>query len=360
MDSDTLISLITKLDGDLDHLKVALTPLLKEALTDTAGTLPLLDKAHLYILVTHVIELLLYCNWTTSHPEFSLSSDCIGPDYLQLNGVEVQDHPIFRELTRVKQYMKKINEAETGPTKNTLNLDKPAVQRFINHALVRTFAWQPLVFLRQGSTWADRIVQAGNEKYDTKRAQQQQPKEAVPRNEIDKDELRPGRRRKRAIENDQRNDKEAGTRRERKRRKADSAWPATSSSFCAGPSMVSYHSSLKTSATMYSFDALRWRWEMIHYDIPTSTGKLRVRHHFKRTSDSTVFCFRCWKEKAMGSFTRRNHGKVSWDTYSAWGGRKTLRRQNQDLALISHLVGKKAFPDIRSVEQTAGMILNIK
>lgn len=62
MDSDTLISLITKLDGDLDHLKVALTPLLKEALTDTAGTLPLLDKAHLYILVTHVIELLLYCN----------------------------------------------------------------------------------------------------------------------------------------------------------------------------------------------------------------------------------------------------------------------------------------------------------
>lgn len=158
MDTDTLISLITKLDGDLDHLEVALAPLLKEALTDTAGTLPLLDKAHLYILVTHAIELLLYCNWVTSHPKFSLHSDCIGPDYLQLNGVEVQDHPIFRELTRVKQYMKKINEAETGPTKNTLNLDKPAVQRFINHALVRTFPWLSLLFLGQGSTWADRIV----------------------------------------------------------------------------------------------------------------------------------------------------------------------------------------------------------
>lgn len=267
MDSDTLISLIAKLDSDLDHLKVALIPLLKEALTDTAGTLPLLDKAHLYILVTHVIELLLYCKWATSHPKFSLNSDFIGPDYLQLNGVEVQDHPIFRELIRVKQYMKKINEAETGPTKNTLNLDKPAVQRFINHALVRTFAWLPLDFLGQGITWADRIVQAGNEKYDTKRAQQQQqPKEAVPRNEIGKDEFRPGRRRKRATENDQRNDKEAGTRRERKRRKAESSWPATSSSFCAGSSMVSYHSSLKTSATMYSFDALRWRWVS---DIPT-------------------------------------------------------------------------------------------
>lgn len=31
------------------------------------------------------------------------------------------------------------------------------------------------------------------------------------------------------------------------------------------------------------------------------TGKLRVPHHcFRRTSDSTVFCFRCWKEKALG------------------------------------------------------------
>lgn len=62
MDTDTLISLIGKLDGDLDRLEGALTPLLKEALTDTARTLPLLDKAHLYILVTHVIELLLYCD----------------------------------------------------------------------------------------------------------------------------------------------------------------------------------------------------------------------------------------------------------------------------------------------------------
>lgn len=74
----------------------------------------------------------------TLHSYFSLRSNCIGPDYLQLNGVEVHDHPIFRELTRVKQYMRKINEAETGPTKNSSNLDKPAAQRFINHALVRT------------------------------------------------------------------------------------------------------------------------------------------------------------------------------------------------------------------------------
>lgn len=65
-----------------------------------------------------------------------------------------------------------------------------------------------------------------------------------------------------------------------------------------------------------------------------STGKLRVRHHcFKRTSDSTVFCFRCWKEKALGRFTRGNHAKVSWDTCQR--REETLRSQNQDLALIS-------------------------
>lgn len=158
MDTDALTSLIGKLDGDLDHLKGALTPLLKEALTDTARKLPLLDKAHLYILVTHVIELLLYCNWSTSHSDFSVRSECVGPDYLQLNGVEVQDHPIFRELTRVKQYMKKIYDAGISPTKNTSNLDKPAAQRFISHALVRTVAWLFLVLLGQGSTWADGIV----------------------------------------------------------------------------------------------------------------------------------------------------------------------------------------------------------
>lgn len=158
MDTDTLISLIGKLDGDLDHLEGALTPLLNEELTDTARTLPLLDKAHLYILVTHVIELLLYCNWAKSYSYFPLRSNHVGPDYLQLNGVEVHDHPIFRELTRVKQYIKKINEAETGPTKNILNLDKPAAQRFINHALVRTFTWILSVILGLGSTWADRII----------------------------------------------------------------------------------------------------------------------------------------------------------------------------------------------------------
>lgn len=319
MDSDTLISLITKLDGDLDHLKVALTPLLKEALTDTAGTLPLLDKAHLYILVTHVIELLLYCNWATSHPfTIFITFWLFDSDYLQLNGVEVQDHPIFRELKRVKQYMKKINEAETGPTKNTLNLDKPAVQRFINHALVRTFALLPLVFLGQGSTWADWIVQAGNEKYDSKRAQQKQPKEAIPRNEVGKDEFRTGRRRKRAIENDQRNDKEAGTRKERKRRKADSSWMAASSSFCRRafhglmPSLIENFCNkvfIRRITVALGRDTL-WHTNQ------ESTRSQRVRHDRFKWTDEQInrFWFGCWKEKALENLTRRNHAKVSWDT----------------------------------------------
>lgn len=75
---------------------------------------------------------------------------------------------------------------------------------------------------------------------------------------------------------------------------------------------------------MYPFNALRWRSVRIHYEThQQSTGKLRIRHHrFKRTRDSTVFCFRCWREKALGSFTRGNHAKFSWDTYSAGRGRR--------------------------------------
>ena len=57
--------------------------------------------------------------------------------YLRLHGSNAKAHPVFRELTRVKQYFEKIKIAEskdqgrTGPT-----IDKPAAGRFIKHALV--------------------------------------------------------------------------------------------------------------------------------------------------------------------------------------------------------------------------------
>ena len=61
METSDLVSLIEQLDDNIDDLEEALDPLLRNALSNTAGKLPLLDKAHLYVLITYAIESLLFC-----------------------------------------------------------------------------------------------------------------------------------------------------------------------------------------------------------------------------------------------------------------------------------------------------------
>lgn len=61
METLDLMPLIEQLDDNVDDIEEALAPLLKTALSDTAGKLPLLDKAHLYVLVTYSIESILFC-----------------------------------------------------------------------------------------------------------------------------------------------------------------------------------------------------------------------------------------------------------------------------------------------------------
>ena len=61
MEITNLVPLIESLDDNIDDLEEALEPLLKSALIDTAGKLPLLDKAQLYVLVTYAIESVLFC-----------------------------------------------------------------------------------------------------------------------------------------------------------------------------------------------------------------------------------------------------------------------------------------------------------
>lgn len=56
-----LVPLVESLDDNIDDLEEALEPLLNSALSDTAGKLPLLDKAQLYVLVTYAIESILFC-----------------------------------------------------------------------------------------------------------------------------------------------------------------------------------------------------------------------------------------------------------------------------------------------------------
>ena len=61
MEAAELIALWEKLDDDLDDLEDALFPLCREALLQTAGKLPLLDKAKLLVLTTYAIESVLFC-----------------------------------------------------------------------------------------------------------------------------------------------------------------------------------------------------------------------------------------------------------------------------------------------------------
>ena len=66
MDSTDIVPLLEALDDNIDDVEEALSPLLKAALPDTAGRLPVLDKAQLYVLVTYAIESILFCRCSST------------------------------------------------------------------------------------------------------------------------------------------------------------------------------------------------------------------------------------------------------------------------------------------------------
>ncbi|KAH6671731.1 putative exosome-associated protein [Halenospora varia] len=117
MDSTKVISLLEQLDDEIDDLEDSLVPLLKTALAESASKFPLLDKAKLYVLVTYAIESIIF-------------------SYLRLNGVKAREHPVFLELTRVKQYFDKIKATENPPVR-TSTLDKTVAARFLQPDLAR-------------------------------------------------------------------------------------------------------------------------------------------------------------------------------------------------------------------------------
>ncbi|KAK5117429.1 hypothetical protein LTR85_008814 [Meristemomyces frigidus] len=128
MDTSDVLSLVEDLSSNVDDLEESLAPLLKTALSASTSKLPLLDKAKLYVLATYAIESILF-------------------SALRLNGVDAKAHPVFQELSRVKEYFGKIKSAETAGTKRSAAVDRVAAGRFIKHGL------------------------AGNDKYDRERAE---------------------------------------------------------------------------------------------------------------------------------------------------------------------------------------------
>ena len=56
--------------------------------------------------------------------------------YLKLNDIDAKTHPVFQELTRVKQYYQKIADLEKPPERPKVILNKDAAGRVMTHALV--------------------------------------------------------------------------------------------------------------------------------------------------------------------------------------------------------------------------------
>ncbi|KAJ5288547.1 hypothetical protein N7478_001577 [Penicillium angulare] len=135
MDTANLSTLLEQLDDHVDDLEEALDPCLGQPLSRKSKHLPLMDNAKLHVLITYTLESLIF-------------------SYLRLHGVEAKQHPVFRELTRVKQYFQKIKSLETEPEQRTMTLDKGAAGRFIKHGL------------------------AGNDKYDLERAEREAKEKA--------------------------------------------------------------------------------------------------------------------------------------------------------------------------------------
>ncbi|KAJ5219881.1 Sas10/Utp3/C1D [Penicillium chermesinum] len=134
MDATALLPLLEQLDDQIDDLEEVLQPVLGQALSKTSSNLPVMDKAKFNVLITYTLESLLF-------------------SYLKLHGVDAVQHPVFREITRVKQYFAKIKNLEQ-PEERNMTLDKEAAGRFIKHGL------------------------AGNEKIDLERAEREAKEKA--------------------------------------------------------------------------------------------------------------------------------------------------------------------------------------
>ncbi|KAI1296105.1 Sas10/Utp3/C1D family-domain-containing protein [Xylaria venustula] len=109
MDPADILPSIERLDDAVDDLEEALQPLINNV-TDVASRLPLLDKAKFYVLMTYSIESMLF-------------------SALRLNGVDAKEHPIFKELTRVRQYFDKIKNVEFPPENPAQSINKEAAIR---------------------------------------------------------------------------------------------------------------------------------------------------------------------------------------------------------------------------------------
>lgn len=119
-DSTSPISNLQSLSTSLSDLDKVLAPLLDRPLKDTLGALEdHLQKAKMGIMLAYSICDLIWI-------------------FLRTRGIDAADHPVMRELDRIKGYYLKVKEAEaaaSGTQQQRTQIDVPAAARFIKHSI---------------------------------------------------------------------------------------------------------------------------------------------------------------------------------------------------------------------------------
>ncbi|KAK2461467.1 hypothetical protein APHAL10511_005930 [Amanita phalloides] len=105
------------LASSVDDLEELLEPLFAQSLPETIMSLEPMQQAKLQTVLPYLVYDLLFI-------------------YLKARGVDPKSHPVIQELDRVKNYFRKIANAENSGNKEPVTkLDKAAAGRFIKNAI---------------------------------------------------------------------------------------------------------------------------------------------------------------------------------------------------------------------------------
>ncbi|KAI8916655.1 hypothetical protein DFJ77DRAFT_510088 [Powellomyces hirtus] len=142
MEQDLTNSLASKtqnLDRSIARLNGLLQPILERPLDQQLGKLEVFDRAKLDVLLAFALNSLVFV-------------------YLKTQGASTKEHPVKRELDRVKEYFKKLKEAG-GMNKNTMRLDRDAAKRFVTNSLITNEEVSREVKKRKAEAEADQFLQ---------------------------------------------------------------------------------------------------------------------------------------------------------------------------------------------------------
>ncbi|CUM53225.1 uncharacterized protein AC631_04271 [Debaryomyces fabryi] len=115
---DNVKLFVQSLDNSIDQLTEKLEPILKKSLEETiAASDSQMERIKIYNNYSYVLISVLF-------------------SYLKTLGINTDQHPIMKELTRIKLYMKRYKDLETKlATKDTSKEDAEAARTFIQNTL---------------------------------------------------------------------------------------------------------------------------------------------------------------------------------------------------------------------------------